>query len=54
MLALIVSTALGVLAGAVAALKIIAPKTKTTVDDTVLARLEALEKMVEGLGGKLT
>lgn len=46
MLSLIISSALGVLAGAVVALKVIAPMTKTKVDDTLLARLEALEKML--------
>lgn len=49
---LILSVALGVLAGAIAALKVIAPKTATTVDDTVLARLEALEDMVTKLQAK--
>lgn len=41
--------ALGVLAGAIVALKYIAPRTVTTVDDNVLARLEALEALVEKL-----
>lgn len=36
---------IGVLAGGVAALKIIAPRTKNKVDDQVLARLEALQKL---------
>ena len=44
--------ALGVLVGGVAALKIIAPKTSNKTDDAVLAKLEALEKLVEGLLGK--
>lgn len=39
----------GVLVGAIAALKLIAPKTKNTTDDAVLARLEALEALVENL-----
>ena len=37
----------GVLAGVVAALKIIAPLTKTTKDDTVLKYAEDAEKMVD-------
>lgn len=32
---------------AVGVLKVVAPKTKTTVDDEVLARLEALEAILE-------
>jgi hypothetical protein len=40
-------------AGLIAGLKVIAPLTKTTVDDTVLGYLEDLEKIVESLGGKL-
>jgi len=48
-LSLVIAIALGVLAGGVAALKLIAPKTKNTVDDAVLARLEALEALAEGL-----
>lgn len=48
-LSLVISVAVGLLAGAVVALKVIAPKTKTTVDDAVLARLEALEKIADGL-----
>lgn len=47
-ISLILSCAVGVLAGAVVALKVIAPKTKNTVDDKVLERLEALEKMLTG------
>ena len=44
---LIVSGAIGVLAGLIVALKVIAPLTKTTVDDKILARLEQLEKMLD-------
>lgn len=36
----------GVLSGAVVALQFIAPKTKTTVDDSVLTRLEQLESIL--------
>lgn len=39
----------GVIAGVVVALKVIAPMTKTTVDDQVLARLEAVEKLLGSL-----
>jgi hypothetical protein len=42
---IIVSIAIGLLAGAVVALRYIAPKTKTSKDDAILARLEALEKL---------
>ena len=48
-LELALSLGLGILAGAIAALSIIAPKTKTKVDDDVLARLEQLESLVAGL-----
>lgn len=40
-------------AGAIAGLKIIAPRTTTTADDKVLEYLEDLEKIVQGLGGTL-
>lgn len=43
---ILISSALGLLAGAVVALKVIAPLTRTKVDDKVLERLEQLEKMV--------
>ena len=39
----------GLLVGAVAALKIFAPKTKNKVDDAILERLEWLEDLVKGL-----
>lgn len=39
----------GLLVGAVAALKVFAPKTKNTVDDRLLAKLEQLEALVKGL-----
>jgi hypothetical protein len=48
----ILLVALGCLVGAVAGLKIIAPMTSTKVDDKLLARLEALEALVEKLAGK--
>lgn len=44
MLSTIVAAALAAVAGVIATLKIVAPKTKNTVDDRILARLEALEK----------
>ena len=40
-------------AGAVAGLKVIAPLTATKVDDEILGYIETLEKIAEGLGGKL-
>lgn len=48
-LTLIVSVAVGVLTGAIATLKFIAPKTKNTTDDAVLKRLEALEALADKL-----
>lgn len=39
----------GALAGGIMVLKVIAPRTKTTVDDSVLARLEQLEALVAQL-----
>lgn len=48
-LALVVLAAL--VAGSVVGLKVIAPLTKSKVDDEVLARLEALEKLLEGFKG---
>lgn len=39
------------LAGAVAALKVIAPRTNTKIDDKVLIYAEDVEKVLEGLGG---
>ena len=47
-LQLVVAIAVGVLAGAVVALKAIAPKTKTLADDKVLERLVALEALLLG------
>lgn len=43
----------GVVAGGIAALTIIAPKTKTTVDDSVLAKLQSLEALLTGLADKI-
>jgi hypothetical protein len=40
-----------VVAGAVAALTVIAPRTKNTVDDKILLYAEDVEKVLEGLGG---
>lgn len=48
-LQLIVGIAVGVLAGAIVALKAIAPRTKTLADDKVLEKLEAQEARVEHL-----
>lgn len=48
-LSLIIAIAAGLLAGAVAALQVIAPKTANTTDDAVLARLAALEELVKNL-----
>lgn len=39
----------GVLAGGIAALAVIAPRTKNTTDDAVLTKLEALEALVQKL-----
>ena len=50
-LTIILSVAGGLLAGAVLALKVIAPLTKTEVDDGVLKRLETLEEMLKKLQG---
>lgn len=48
----LIALALGLLAGAVAALKIIAPLTKTTKDDAVLEKLEKVEDVVAPLAPK--
>lgn len=48
-LSLLIALVSGALVGAIAALKIIAPKTATKADDDVLARLEALEAIAEKL-----
>jgi hypothetical protein len=45
-LSLVLAIALAALAGAVVALRFIAPKTQTKVDDALLVRLEALEKLL--------
>lgn len=41
------------LAGGIAALKIVAPRTKNTIDDTVLHYGEEAEKVLASLGVKL-
>jgi dethiobiotin synthetase len=46
-LSVIISAALGLLAGAVAVLKLVAPRTKNTTDDAVLKRLQALEELAD-------
>lgn len=48
MIELALAIAGGLVAGAVVALKIIAPRTATKKDDEILARLEALEKLLPG------
>lgn len=50
-LQLALSAAVGVIAGAIVALKYIAPKTKTDKDDKVLARLVQLEDALSRLLG---
>lgn len=47
--ALVLVVLAGVLAGVVAALKVIAPATKTTKDDKVLEYAEKAEEVVDGL-----
>jgi hypothetical protein len=49
MLALAIALVTGLLAGAVAALRIIAPATKTTKDDKLLEYAEKAETVVEKL-----
>jgi phage-related protein len=39
-----------VVAAAVAVLHVVAPKTETTLDDSILERLEQLESILESLG----
>lgn len=48
-LELVLAVAGGLVAGVVVGLKVIAPRTSTTVDDELLARLEKLEKLLLGL-----
>lgn len=48
-MSLAIAVAVGVFLGAIAALRFIAPKTKTTADDKVLAVAEKVEPFVEGL-----
>lgn len=50
MLATILLIAGGVVSGVVLALKVIAPRTKNTVDDKILIYAEDVEKVLEGLG----
>ena len=45
-LSMILSAAVGLIAGAVVALRVIAPMTKSKIDDEVLKRLEQLEKLL--------
>lgn len=49
MLENILMIAAGVVSGVVIGLKVIAPRTQTTKDDEVLARLVALEEMLKKL-----
>lgn len=51
MLTSILLIAGGVISGIVLALKVIAPLTKTTVDDKILIYAEDVEKVLEGIGG---
>ena len=53
-LALLIPLALGLLAGAIALLRKVAPATKTDADDKVLAGLEKVDAIVEPLADKLT
>lgn len=46
---LVIAVIAGILAGIIAALTIIAPRTKTTVDDKVLEVAKQVEPFVEGL-----
>jgi hypothetical protein len=48
----LITLVVGLVAGGIAALKVIAPKTANKTDDAVLARLEAVEKLLEGLATK--
>jgi hypothetical protein len=50
-LEMLLSLALGLVAGAVVGLKVIAPRTSTTVDDEVLKRLEQVEAALKALKG---
>jgi hypothetical protein len=49
MISLVLVFVTGILAGVIAALKVIAPKTKTIVDDKVLEGAEAAQDALEGL-----
>lgn len=46
---LVIAVIAGILAGVIAALTIIAPRTKNTVDDKVLEVAKQVEPFVEGL-----
>lgn len=48
-MSLVIAVVAGVLVGAIAALKIIAPLTKTTLDDKALEYAEKAEAIVEPL-----
>jgi hypothetical protein len=50
-LTVMLSAALGLVAGVVLALKVVAPLTATKVDDDVLKRLESLEEVLKKLQG---
>lgn len=50
-LELLLAAVAGLVTGTVVGLKVIAPLTKTTVDDDVLKRLEALEALLKKLQG---
>lgn len=51
MLTTIILIALAVDRAVQIVLKVVAPKTKTTVDDKILVYAEDAEKVLEGLGG---
>jgi hypothetical protein len=50
-LELLLALLVGLVAGAVVGLKVIAPLTSNKVDDAVLKRLEALEELLKKLQG---
>ena len=51
MLSLIIAGALGALAGGIAALRVIAPKTKTTKDDDLLRLMIKIESWIDAATG---
>ncbi len=51
-ISIVISVALGLLAGVVASLTIIAPKTQSKVDDKLLEHLKKVQEIVDGLKPK--